>query len=61
MPDWSQDQFMSKWDATYVSTNVQPGSTQYTEDFFLDIHQELTADGVGLEKISACIIVRFSP
>ncbi|KAH8698728.1 hypothetical protein BGW36DRAFT_426420 [Talaromyces proteolyticus] len=60
MADWSQDQFMSNWDTTYVSTNVQPGAAPYTKNFFLDIHQELAAAGGELEKISACIIAAAS-
>lgn len=43
MTDWAQNDFMSQWDAKYVSTNLKSGSRVYDKGFFFSINSELAA------------------
>ncbi|KAH8597493.1 hypothetical protein B0O99DRAFT_77530 [Bisporella sp. PMI_857] len=56
MTDWSQDEFMSKWDKKYVSTNVKQGSKPYSKDFFLAVNSELAASQPELQNYSYAIV-----
>lgn len=57
MCDWSQDKAMASWDATYVSTNLKPGSPAFDSSFFLGLTSELSASDPKLVRIAPAIIV----
>lgn len=56
MADWDKDEFMSKWDKTYVSTNLKDGASPYDSSFFQQLHGELS-NNVGLQQMSSEILV----
>jgi hypothetical protein len=41
MAEWEKDEFMSKWDKKYVSTNLKAGAKPYNGDLFRRLNQEL--------------------
>lgn len=54
--DWDKDEFMHKWDTTYVATNLKPGAKPYDDDLFLESHKTLAANP-DLARIAHCILV----
>ncbi|KAH7095435.1 hypothetical protein FB567DRAFT_512611 [Paraphoma chrysanthemicola] len=56
MADWSEDSFMSKWDAKFVSTNLKPGAKRYSKEFFLKINSDLVTGQPELKELSYAII-----
>lgn len=56
MTDWGSNEFMSQWDAKYVSTNLKSGSRAYDKEFFLSINSELAAQP-ELQPYSYAIVV----
>ena len=61
MCDWNQDEFMSNWDKTYVSTNLKAGAQPYEKSFFLDLNTRLVEEAPELKNISYALIVRALP
>ncbi|KAL2783612.1 hypothetical protein BJX66DRAFT_318205 [Aspergillus keveii] len=56
MCDWSQDKTMASWDATYVSTNLRPGSPPFDSRFFLGLNRDLSACDPEVANIAPAII-----
>ncbi|KAG9243371.1 hypothetical protein BJ878DRAFT_583243 [Calycina marina] len=54
--DWDKDDFMSKWDATYVATNLKPDATPYDGSFFIGLNDELQDKRPELKSFSYAII-----
>ena len=57
MCDWDQDEFMSKWDRTYVSTNLKDGARKYDREFFLGLNARLAEKRPELKDLSYALIV----
>lgn len=55
MSNWAADEFMSKWDATYVSTNLKDGTRPYDAALFKNFHNELSTND-ELKKLSPEIL-----
>ena len=60
MCDWSQNEFMSTWDKTYVSTNLKAEAKSYNKDFFLGLNTRLVEEAPELRHLSYALIVRFT-
>jgi hypothetical protein len=58
MFDWENDEFLSSWDRTYVSTNVKIGCTPFDLGTFSALMDNLNQAGPDISSISYCIIVR---
>ncbi|CZR66559.1 uncharacterized protein PAC_16460 [Phialocephala subalpina] len=56
MSGWANDEFMSNWDKTYVSTNLKDGAKAYDAALFKDLHSELSSNE-ELQKLSSEILV----
>ena len=56
MSDWANDEFMSNWDKTYVSTNLKDGAKAYDAALFKKLHNEL-AGNEDLRGLSSEILV----
>ena len=56
MSDWANDEFMSNWDKTYVSTNLKDGSKAYDAELFKELHSQLAGDE-DLRRLSSEILV----
>lgn len=54
--DWDRDDFMHKWDTTYVATNLKPDARPYDDEMFLELHKTLAASP-DLARIAHCILV----
>lgn len=52
---------MSKWDKTYVSTNLKDGARKYDGDFFLGLNARLVERRPELKDLSYALIVRGLP
>ena len=60
MFDWENDEFLSSWDKTYVSTNVNPGDTPFDINTFATLLDQLNQAAPEISSISSCIIVSGS-
>jgi hypothetical protein len=56
MSNWAASDFMSNWDATYVSTNLKDGARPYDAALFKKFHNELSTND-ELKKLSPEILV----
>ncbi|KAF4218738.1 hypothetical protein CNMCM8980_004503 [Aspergillus fumigatiaffinis] len=56
MFDWENDEFLSSWDRTYVSTNVKLGCTPFDLGTFSALMDNLNQAGPDMPSISYCII-----
>lgn len=57
MTDWNKDEFMSKWDKTYVSTNLKQGAQAYSKGNFLGLYSDLVSEHPELERVAYTLIV----
>lgn len=58
MFDWENDEFLSIWDKTYVSTNVKPGDPPFDVGTFTALVDQLNQAAPEISSVSHCIIVR---
>ena len=56
MSDWANNEFMSNWDKTYVSTNLKDGAKAYDTALFKKLYNEL-AGNKDLRGLSSEILV----